>query len=231
MNVRLIHVEIKSRLNKLDSSDYDNIQCYQINRAFNKAQLDWCRRQLMGKNQAQTAAEQTTQRVHDLQALLVNIPTTGTNYHSFYETKSLPKDILRFEKISAKGRSGSCKDKLMTLDFIEEGNVGFYLKDWSMKPSFDWATSFYTMLSNKVRIYHDGEFDVVDPEITYYRTPKEISLLGCENIFGQDLGDIDPEFNDDIVEILIDEAVSILAGDIESFNVLGTTKERKEYNT
>ena len=45
-----ITVKIKQRLNKLDSNDYDNIECWQIVEAFNKAQVEWSRRQLHGIN-------------------------------------------------------------------------------------------------------------------------------------------------------------------------------------
>ena len=45
-----IEIKIKQRLNKLDSQDYDNIECWQIVEAFNKAQVEWARRQLHGIN-------------------------------------------------------------------------------------------------------------------------------------------------------------------------------------
>jgi hypothetical protein len=45
-----IEIKVKQRLNKLDSQDYDNIQCWQIVEAFNKAQVEWVRRQLHGTN-------------------------------------------------------------------------------------------------------------------------------------------------------------------------------------
>ena len=51
MNVATIQIKVKERLNKLASNDYDNIECWQIVEAFNKAQLQWLRRQLHGFNQ------------------------------------------------------------------------------------------------------------------------------------------------------------------------------------
>ena len=50
MDVNTTILKIKQRLNKLDSSDYDNIQCWQIREAVNKAQLEWIRRQIHGVN-------------------------------------------------------------------------------------------------------------------------------------------------------------------------------------
>jgi hypothetical protein len=48
MNNQTLLIKLKQRLNKLDSKDFDNIQCWQFVEAFNKAQLEWCRRNLHG---------------------------------------------------------------------------------------------------------------------------------------------------------------------------------------
>lgn len=232
MDVRLVYIEIKDRLNKLDSGDYDNIQCYQVVQAFNKAQLNWCRRQLRGINQTRESAEQTKQSVHDLQRLLTSEPISGTDYFKYFETTSLPKNMLRFEKIKAVAETKECSQgKILNLFFVEEANADSLLIDVASQPSFEWGESFYTVLSNKVRIYHNKQFTIKDSTITYYRNPREISLENCENIDGVQLGNIDPEFNDDIVQVLIDETVNILAGDMEHMNAFNISKERKEYNT
>lgn len=231
MDIRLVHTKIKIRLNKLDSGDYDNISCYLINEAFNKAQKEWCRRQIHGNNQTREGSEQTKQRVSDLQILLKDLPIKGTNYKNYFETVILPKDILRFEKIQAIAKTKECTEgKPIDIDFVEEGNAPDLLKDWSTKPSFEWAETFNTVLSNKVRVYTSGEFSIDDATITYYRQPKDVSIENCEDILGIQHGNVDPEFADDVVELLIDETVSILAGDIESFNTMQTAEKRKELN-
>ena len=46
MNNQILQLKIKQRLNKLDSNDYDNIEHWQIIEAFNKAQIQWVRRNL-----------------------------------------------------------------------------------------------------------------------------------------------------------------------------------------
>ena len=65
-----IQLKIKQRLNKLDSQDYDNLECWHIVEAFNKAQVEWCRRQLHGFNQFKEGDEQSNRRIDDLQILL-----------------------------------------------------------------------------------------------------------------------------------------------------------------
>ena len=70
MNNITLQLKIKQRLNKLDSQDYDNIQCWQMVEAFNKAQMEWVRRQVQGVNITKTGDEQTKVRIDDLQKLL-----------------------------------------------------------------------------------------------------------------------------------------------------------------
>ena len=72
MNNNTLQLKIKQRLNKLDSNDYDNIEKWQIVEAFNKAQKDWCRRQLHGTNQKSEGDEQSIRRIDDLQILLTD---------------------------------------------------------------------------------------------------------------------------------------------------------------
>ena len=70
MNNNLLQIKIKQRLNKLASFDYDNIECWQIQEAFNKAQLEWVRRMVYGINSRKESSEQTTGLVDDLQILM-----------------------------------------------------------------------------------------------------------------------------------------------------------------
>ena len=50
MDNNTLQLKIKQRLNKLASFDFDNLECWQMIEAFNKAQVSWCRRQLHGTN-------------------------------------------------------------------------------------------------------------------------------------------------------------------------------------
>jgi hypothetical protein len=68
-----ITIKIKQRLNKLDSQDYDNLECWQIVEGFNKAQVEWTRRQLHGINILKEGDEQSTRRKDDLQVLLTSL--------------------------------------------------------------------------------------------------------------------------------------------------------------
>lgn len=221
MNNNLLQIKIRQRLNKLSSFDYDNIECWMIQEAFNKAQLEWVRRRLHGLNALRESSEQTVTVVDDLQILLSEINLKGIESPKYFETDIIPANYLHFVRISAKAKTDCCPPRTFSSIYqAEEANVDMLLGDNFKQPSFEWAETFCTILGDKVRIYTDGKFSIVDPKLVYYRKPKDIQILGCTNIStGQTFTtNVECELKDDICEILVDEAAAILAGDIESMN-------------
>jgi hypothetical protein len=230
MQAAYVQIKVKERLNKLDSADYDNIECWQIREAFNKAQLEWIRRQIHGKNQTHEGDESTDQRVDDLQQLLAPAKIFVNDYKTYFETRDLPTNYLHLKRCTPYASKGKCKGKQIKSTLREEANVDEYLQDWSMQPSFEFEETFHTMINNSIRIYTNKEFSVDYVKIIYYRFPQLIDFTGCVHLDGSTGVQTDPELRDDIVELIIDDAVSILAGDIESPNQFQLTKERSELN-
>jgi hypothetical protein len=221
MNNNLLQIKIRQRLNKLSSFDYDNIECWMIQEAFNKAQIEWVRRRLHGLNALRESSEQSVTVVDDLQILLSEINLRGIESPKYFETDIIPANYLHFVRISAKAKTDCCPPRTFSSIYqAEEANVDMLLGDNFKQPSFEWAETFCTILGDKVRIYTDGKFNIVDPKLVYYRKPKDIQILGCTNIStGRTFTtNVECELKDDICEILVDEAAAILAGDIESMN-------------
>jgi hypothetical protein len=231
MQNSLVWIKIRERLNKLDSSDYDNIECWQIREAFNKAQLEWVRRQFHGSNQFKEQAEETRIKVDDLQILLSDpIPLNTEMFDKYYKSELLPTDYLYFNKLDLNCRTKECSGRFIKSTLREEANSNDYLQDYAMQPAFEMEETFHTIVGNKFKIYTNGEFNVTKAYLVYYRKPKEIDFGGCEHENGTSGQDVDPEFKDDIVELIIDDAVSILAGSIESLNQYQLNKQRSEIN-
>ena len=231
MQNSVLVIKVKQRLNKLDSQDYDNIECWQVVEAFNKAQVEWVRRQLHGINIVKEGDEQSTRRIDDLQLLLgtINIPFIQGDI-SYYS--DLPTNYLQWKRVDITAKKGCCDDRRMSVYLAEEGNLNQLLFDNAKKPSFEWAETFATLKNNKVNVYTNNEFDVSSGALTYYRQPVRIEVLGCVDPYTsvQTTTDVICEFKDDIVEVLIDEAASILAGDIESGNQFSRGTETAERN-
>jgi hypothetical protein len=123
-----ITVKIKERLNKLDSQDYDNIECWQIVEAFNKAQVEWARRQLHGINLTKEGDEGSTRRKDDLQILLLTYQLNIADKEYYYDG-SLPEDYLQWKRVDVFAKKDCCDKRRMTVYLAEEGNLNQLLRD------------------------------------------------------------------------------------------------------
>jgi hypothetical protein len=226
-----IEIKIKQRLNKLDSQDYDNIECWQIVEAFNKAQVEWARRQLHGINIVKEGDEGSTRRKDDLQVLLNKEPLLLVNEQYYYFGK-LPQDYLQWKRVDVYAKKDCCDKRRMTVYLVQEGDLNVLLRDKAKQPNFEWAETFATLIGNTTHIYTNEAFDIESANLIYYRQPIQIQIQGCVDPYTgiQSTQNVFCEFKDDIVEVIIDEAVSILAGDIESGNQFSRGTETAERN-
>jgi len=228
-----ILLKVKQRLNKLASDDYDNLQDWQVIEAFNKGQVDWCRRNLHGLNIVKEGDEQSTRRIDDLQPLLVTITPVLTNRKTYYESNILPANYMQWKRLSASAVNECCPEpRPMVIYLAEQANVDELLRDNNKKPSFEWAETFLTMKGDKMQIYTNGEFDIVDAQLTYYRQPTRIEIAGVKDPYTglTPTVDVIADFKDDLVEVFIDECAKIIAGDIESMNQVQRQTQSTEGN-
>jgi len=212
-------LKLKQRLNKLDSQDYDNIECWQFVEAFNKAQIEWCRRNLHGGNMYKEGDELSKKRIDDLQPLLRELTLTGTETENYFETDNFPVDTyLEFKRVTTQAKDDCCTPRSMTVYLAEEANVSLLLRDPLKNPDFEWGETFCTMLGNTIRIYRNANFNIVNPVLTYYQKPTLIQVEGCVDQYtgNTSLVNVDCEFKDDLVEVMLDDTASIIAGDIEN---------------
>jgi hypothetical protein len=88
------------------------------------------------------------------------------------------------------------------------------------------------LIGNTTHIYTNNEFEIQSANLVYYRQPIKIQIQGCIDPYTsvQSTQNVECEFKDDIVEVIIDETVSILAGDIESGNQFSRGTETAERN-
>ena len=231
MQNSVLTIKIKQRLNKLDSQDYDNIECWQVVEAFNKAQVEWSRRQLHGINLVKEGDEQSTRRKDDLQVLL-NTETLVTFDKTYYYKGALPQDYMQWKRVDVYAQKDCCEKRRMTVYLAEEGNLNLLLRDKAKQPNFEWAETFATLIGNEVHIYTNEAFNVQEANLIYYRQPVKIQVQGCVDPYTGVASPVNVqcEFKDDIVELMIDEAAAILAGDIESGNQFYRGTEGAERN-
>lgn len=229
MTPQLVVIKTRLRLNKLHSQDYDNVEDWKVMEAVNKSQLEWMRRQIHGSNRQQEGDEQTRVRVDDLQQFLIEKKLEGTNHKLFFECP-LPSNYLWFKKVLPRAMKDCCQDILLDSTFIEEANVPFYLFDSNLSPSFEWRQTFHTLIGDTLRVYSNDEFDVEGVELTYYRSPHKVDIEGYTHESGVSSTNVDLEFKDDVAEVILDGAASILAGDLEYMSQAQITTQRAEIN-
>ena len=142
-------------------------------------------------------------------------------------------NYLEFKKVSAYAINDCCPDPRRLMVYLtEEANVDLHLTDKNKMPSYEWGETFVTLVGNTVRIYTDEKFEISSASLMYYRMPVFIEIARCTNPYTgvPSAGNVDPEFKDDIVELLIDEAIGIIAGDIESMSQYQRAQQEVEKN-
>jgi hypothetical protein len=87
-------------------------------------------------------------------------------------------------------------------------------------------------MNNEVKIFANNKFQIANASFTYYRQPIRVEFLNCSDPYTgtASTADVLCEFKDDIVELMIDDAVSIIAGDIESTNQFSRNSQASEKN-
>ena len=232
MNNQTLQIKLKQRLNKLASNDYDNIECWQIVEAFNKAQVEWVRRQLHGNNMFREGDEMSKRRIDDLQILLEEVNLPGTQLDNFFESTAIPANYMEFKRISAFATSECCPEpRSMTVYLAEEANVDLLMRDPLKRPDYEWGETYCTWLGNDIRVYR-RDFNITTVNLTYYRQPTLIEIAGCQNPYdgSPTIVDVESDFKDDIMEVLLDETAAVIAGDIENFNQYQTNQQDAERN-
>ncbi len=232
MNNQTLQIKLKQRLNKLASNDYDNIECWQVVEAFNKAQVEWVRRQLHGNNMFREGDEMAKRRIDDLQILLEETNLPGVQLDNFFESTAIPANYMEFKRISAFATSECCPEpRSMTVYLAEEANVDLLMRDPLKRPDYDWGETYCTWIGDDVRVYR-RDFNITDVNLTYYRQPTLIEIAGCQNPYDgtTTFVDVEADFKDDIMEVLLDETAAVIAGDIENFNQYQTNQQDAERN-
>jgi len=203
------YVKLKYRLNKSGTADYSSIDKDPATEAINKAQNDLIRRLLGGRSQNREGAEETRLRVDDLQVLLKNRKLSIIDGDIYSDSNKLPREYRYFARLDVYITNACNERLLLSSDLREEANAGVLLTNDNTKPSLQFEQCFHTLLDNKVRLYHNGEFDPSEVNLIYYKSPKDYNANNPDELF---------EFKDDVVELIIDEAAKIIAGDVSDYN-------------
>lgn len=223
MNSKIAIQRIKQGIEKQDTNSYANFTNWDFEDALNKGLSDWFRRQNHGTNAYREGEEESEMRVDDLQVFLTEKKMAVTNYKIYSDSIKLPSNYRYYNKLSLITSKGDCKNVLLPSKLVENSNTDELLADWTSSPSFEFEQAFHSMLSNKFRLFHNDEFEIEYIKLSYYRAPQ---LIKCDN----SSMDLSWEIKDDVAELIIDEAIKNLAGNIEHSTATQLAKTRVEEN-
>jgi hypothetical protein len=153
----------------------------------------------------------------------------------YYYFGAIPENYLQWKRVDVYAKKGCCEKRRMTVYLAEEGNLNQLLRDKAKQPNFEWGETVATRINNKLRVYTNNEFDISQLYLIYFRKPLPIKIAGCIDLDSsytiQASQEQICEFNDDITELIVDEAAQILAGDIESITQFQREQQNVQSNS
>jgi len=247
MDVTEMHYEVKLKLNKIDSSDYENLTVPEIDWYLNEAQDIFIKQRYGISNNKRQGFETTQKRIDDLRKLVVKgiiLPfTTSSADLNAYEA-CLPDDYMFHIRSRADINKSGCKKKtgISTVQ-IQHDDLDTVLQDPFYSPSFEWEEIPIVFMEGFPRIikedgtvipgcigkiigYSDGSFRLIDLRLDYLRHPLRISWgSGVGTLSYNYPNGVTAGFNDscELAEHthheIVDIAVMIASGDLDHPNL------------
>ena len=232
--------QAKYKLNKLDSKDFDNIPDTVILTAYNEGRIKWLRRNLSGTNNSKSGDESTKIRLDDFNQILgspvhLNLAEKD-GYYISQKLTSLTNEYFQFKRLdNLKGRNNCCKNEMsMVAYLVGESDIPMYLQTSDKCPSFEWGQVLCTLADNRLKIYTDNKFklNTENVNLIYYRFPKPVMKAGVVDLETEQVSSVDVpcEFKKDLGLLFIEEAVSILASNLELYNQAQVNSQEVEKN-
>ena len=207
MNCELIYHKINEKTNKNHNNGSIAMDRARAVSLFNEEQnrfIEWC------------LHKRNTYDIQDIQNLLVR-----KNMELKEETKNtssfkLPDDFFAFSNIKVFATNGTCSDFLLPFP-IKAENQEEILFDENNKPSFKYRECPYLLHDNSITIFKDNfSFETVG--LLYYRKPKQFNIEGYINELELNSFNSEPEFQDRIVDRIINMVATSFDINNENFN-------------
>lgn len=210
MNINETYLKFLNKVNKNFINDNISVDKGRFVITFNEAQ---------NKYTSLTIKENNTSSIRNIQFLKVkNEELSKSSSNEDFDSFSLPLNFFRFVNVRAQAEKDSCKDYFDILFEAKGENIHELYNDENNEPSFDYRESFYTFGSGSIDVYKK-DFDVTDVFLTYYRFPRPVDIAGYYKIDNTVSQDVNSEFDDDIVDKILDICV-------KDFNVNSDNLER-----
>lgn len=210
MNINETYLKFLNKVNKNFINDNISVDKGRFVIIFNEAQnkyVDW------------VVSQNNSSIIRNIRFLKINNKELKKrDYSDDLTSFSLPKNFFKFINVRVEAKKGSCTDYLETSFEVKAENVHELYNDKNNEPSFDYRETFYTFSDDGIDVYKK-DFEISNVLLTYYRYPTPVDIAGYYKIDNSVSQDINSEFNDDIVDKILDICV-------KDFNVNSDNLER-----
>lgn len=173
MSVKDMHYDFKTKLNKLDSNLYRNLQIPEIDRKLNEAMFIFIKSIAEPRTSLLPGIEMNQRTIEDLRTILVDshpIPATTVNNKDYFAI--LPEDYLYPTNINILANKENCTD------IICEGIIRKHGDNHEESPfdvsSFEWREVNVHFVGNTIKMFTDNTFTISTLILDYLRKPKYI---------------------------------------------------------
>ena len=222
MTIKDMHYDFKTKLNKLDSNQYRNIQIPDIDRKLNEASFMFIKSIAEPRFAKEIGLEMNQRTIEDLRTIIVdNTELTATAYDNYSYTVTLPVDYLLPANLKVIASKNSCKS--VSCDVIIRKHGDKHENSSFDKSSFEWREVNAHFLDNRIRLFTDGIFIIEKLVLDYLR--KMLYMHNAEDwdTAGYTLpdgtlltGTQDCELPDIVHHEIVDLAVLITSGEINA---------------
>jgi hypothetical protein len=222
MNIKEMHYDLKSKLNKLDSEQYRNLKVPEIDWKLNEAIELFVKIVAEPKYVTKLGFEISQRVIDDIRPLVVDSEVlTKTTEDEDTATFSLPDkyfDFVSTDKLIIK--QGSCEVKAEKI-FVRQHDDTFQSSTFD-KSNFLWREVNIRFFKGGIKVFTSGEFSVESFKIDFIKQPISVnnseSYIGgsYKTLAGVTLNtNVDCDLPIQAHREIVDLAVAIISGDLE----------------
>lgn len=227
MSITKMHYDVKFKLNKISSSNYQNLRVPEIDIALNEAFYLFVKKIAEPRFETKLGFEISQRNIDSIRVLVKDsVPATKLSNMDYKgsEIFELPEDYMFYVSGDVYISKGQCKNVKSKLFVVRHNDR--HEEDYNSRSNFEWREVNVRFVGNQLRAYHNDEFTIESLEIDYikklpwihnaqafrggvYTSIKDGSFLG---------GKVDCPLPEHTHDEIVDIAVKIIAGIIEKPN-------------
>lgn len=222
MNIKEMQYDLKLKLNKIDSSQYKNLQIPEMDWKINEA-INIITKNIVQPRFSQITGFELNQRnIDDIRTLVIDnkqLSPTVVDSTTYYV--ALPDDYLFYVSSNTNLKKDKCLKSNIRCTVRSHGDL-FQVSPFD-RSNFEWEDINITFYEKGIKIYTDGTFNIEDFHLDYVRKPiivhnaEDHSPTGYRDLSGNMLtGFQNCDLPDHLHGEIIDLTVLLITGDLST---------------